>query len=86
MEAEVHTLQTPRKTNQEAAIEVLERMLVMAKEGKVAGVAVAFVRGDRVSASWAWSSSDVAPAVLGAVTGMQTALAIDAFIQRRETK
>lgn len=82
----VTRLQTAQKTNQEASVEILERMLQMAKDGKVAAVAIAFVRADRVSASWSWSSSDCAPAVVGAVTGMQVALSVDAFMQRHESK
>lgn len=82
----VTRLQTAQRTNQEASIEVLERMLQLAKDGKVAAVAVAFVRADRVSASWSWSSSDCAPAVVGAVTGMSVALSVDAFMQRQESK
>lgn len=79
----VTRLQTPLKTNQEASIEVLERMLQLAKDGKVAAVAVAFVRADRVSASWSWSSSDCSPAVVGAIAGMQVAMVVDSYLQRK---
>lgn len=82
----VHILQTPLKTNQEASIDVLERMLQLAKDGKISAVACAFVRADRVSASWSWSSSDCAPALVGAITGMGVAMSIDAFMARKETK
>jgi len=85
-EDNVRILQTPIKTNQEASVEVLQRMLVLAQEGKVAAVAIAFVRADRVTASWSWSSSDTAPALVGAITGMGVAMSVDAFMARKETK
>ena len=85
-EDNVRVLQTPIKTNQEASIEVLTRLLAMAQEGKISAVAIAFVRADRISASWSWSSSDCAPALVGAITGMGVAMSVDAFMARKETK
>lgn len=79
----VRTLQTPAKTNAEAALEVLERFVAMVKEGKVVAVAIAGVRADRVSSTWGWSSSDCAPAVVGAVAGMQTLMILDSHMQAR---
>lgn len=73
-DAKIATLQTPTKTNQEAAVLVLEKMLEAARDGRVAAVAIAYVRADRLSTSQAWSSCDCVPALIGAVTTMQMQL------------
>lgn len=69
--APVVHMTTTTQINQQNAVKVLEHMLVLAKEGKVAAVAVAFVKADRVGTSQAWSSSDCVPALIGAVATMQ---------------
>lgn len=68
--ADVIGLKTPTQSNQEAAVMVLEKLLQLAKDGRVAAVAVAYVRTDRMSTSQAWSSCDCVPALIGAATTM----------------
>lgn len=71
MNDNVEELVTASKENRDAAVLVLSRMLELARKGEVAAVAVAFVKKDRVSASYAWSSSDSVPALIGATVLMQ---------------
>jgi len=65
--AEPVSLETQTKANVDASVIVLTRMLELAKAGEIAAVACAYVRKDRVSASYAWSSSDCVPALIGAL-------------------
>lgn len=67
-------LKTPTQSDQEATVMVLEKLLAVAKEGRIASVAVAYVRADRMSTSQAWSSSTCVPALIGAVATMQAQL------------
>lgn len=83
----VHGLKTPTQANQEAAILVLEKTLEAAKAGRIAAVAIAYVRDNRTSTSQAWSSCDCVPALIGAVATMQTNMIMSAVeIARNPSK
>jgi hypothetical protein len=71
---EVVQLKTSYTTEQQDVITVLERMLDIAREGKVSSVAIAYVRSDRMSCSHSWSSSSTTPALVGAISGMMLQL------------
>lgn len=60
-------LNTNTKANVDAAVLVLTKMLELAQRGEIAAVVCAYVRKDRVSVSYAWSSSDSVPALIGAI-------------------
>lgn len=67
---EVVQLKTAYTQEQTDVITVLERMLEIAKEGRVSSVAIAYVRADRMSCSHSWSSSSTTPALAGAISNM----------------
>lgn len=77
-------LKTAYTDEQRDVIQVLEHMLGFAKEGKVSSVAIAYVRADRVTSSHTWSSSSTVPALIGAISGMQLQLQLDAMINARQ--
>lgn len=82
--SEVVQLKTAYTDEQCDVINVLERMLAMAKEGRVSSVAVAYVRADRMSCSHSWSSSSTVPALVGAIYGMGMQLSLEAMMQARK--
>lgn len=82
--AAVKALKTPTQANQEAAIMVLEKALAMAKDGKLASVAIAVVFSNRVSVMPIWSSCDHAPTLAGAVAVLQHDLLASISIVTRQ--
>ena len=78
---EVVQLKTAYTQEQTDVITVLERMLEIAKEGRVSSVAIAYVRADRMSCSHSWSSSSTTPALVGAISGLMLQLQLHSMQQ-----
>lgn len=83
-EAKIAVLPTATKENVDASVYVLEKMLELVRSGEIAAVICAYVRKDRVSVSYSWSSSDAVPALIGAIELAKQDMAAGSIRERQK--
>jgi len=74
---DLRVLETFRDEVNQAVVDILEEALDRAKRGELAGVAIASVKSDKMTASTVFAKTDSLPALIGAVAILQNRLLTD---------